>query len=77
MKAFENKVAVITGGANGIGRCIADEFRKNGAIVCVIDTVEGDHFTGDIGDKATLENLRSRLFQSMAELIISSTTHRQ
>ena len=61
MKAFENKVAVITGGANGIGRCIADEFRKNGAIVCVIDTVEGDHFAGDIGDKATLEKFAEQV----------------
>ena len=61
MKAFENKVAVITGGANGIGRCIAEEFRKNGAIVCVIDTVEGDHFAGDIGDKATLEKFAEQV----------------
>ena len=61
MKEFENKVAVITGGANGIGRCIAEEFRKNGAIVCVIDTVEGDHFTGDIGDKATLEKFAEQV----------------
>lgn len=61
MKEFENKVAVITGGANGIGRCIADEFRKNGAIVCVIDTVEGDHFAGDIGDKATLEKFAEQV----------------
>lgn len=61
MKEFENKVAVITGGANGIGRCIAEEFRKNGAIVCIIDTVEGDHFTGDIGDKATLEKFAEQV----------------
>lgn len=61
MKEFENKVAVITGGANGIGRCIAEEFSKNGAIVCVIDTVEGDHFAGDIGDKATLEKFAEQV----------------
>lgn len=61
MKEFENKVAVITGGANGIGRCIAEEFRKNGAIVCVIDTVEGDHFAGDIGDKSTLEKFAEQI----------------
>ena len=52
---FRNKVAVVTGGANGIGKCIADEFRKNGAEVCVIDITEGDHFTGDISDKSVLE----------------------
>ena len=53
--SFKNKVVVITGGAHGIGLCTADEFRKNGAHVCVIDCSEGDHFVGDIGNKAVLE----------------------
>ena len=52
---FQDKVIVITGGAGGIGICIADEFRKNGAHVCVIDTAEGNHYVGNIADKATLE----------------------
>ncbi len=55
MNEFENKVAVITGGANGIGKCIAEEFRKKGAIVHVIDKSEGEHFVGDISDRKTLE----------------------
>ena len=55
MGEFQNKVAVITGGAGGIGKCIAEEFRKQGAHVCVIDTAPGDHFVGNIGDKAVLE----------------------
>lgn len=52
---FQNKVVVITGGANGIGRCIADEFRSQGAKVCIIDTAPGDHFVGDLADRDTLE----------------------
>lgn len=54
--SFTNKVVVITGGAHGIGLCTAEEFRKNGAHVCIIDYVEGDHYVGDIGDKTVLED---------------------
>ena len=53
---FQDKVIVITGGAAGIGKCIAEEFRKQGAHVCVIDCAEGDHYVGDIADQATLED---------------------
>ena len=52
---FQNKVVVLTGGAAGIGKCIADEFRKQGAHVCVIDSAEGSHYVGDIGSRTTLE----------------------
>lgn len=55
MKPFENKVAVITGGAHGIGKCIAEEFQKQGAHAVVIDIREGDHYVGDLSRKETLE----------------------
>ena len=49
------KTAVVTGGANGIGKCIADEFRKIGVRVYVIDKADGDHYVGDISRKEDLE----------------------
>ena len=52
---FKNKIVVITGGAQGIGRCIAEEFEKLGATVCVIDKQQGHHFVGDLADKQVLE----------------------
>ena len=55
MFIFKNKVVIVTGGANGIGQCIADEFRNQGAIVYVIDKQEGEHFVGDISKKKVLE----------------------
>ena len=53
---FQDKVVVITGGAGGIGKCIAEEFSKAGARVCVIDSAPGDHYVGDISHRATLES---------------------
>ena len=52
---FKDKVVIVAGGASGIGRCIADEFRKQGAVVYVIDKQEGDHFVGDIARQEVLE----------------------
>lgn len=56
MSEFKDKVAIVTGGAQGIGMCIADEFRRAGAHVYVIDKQEGNHYVGDISDKNVLES---------------------
>ena len=52
---FQDAVAVVTGGAKGIGKVIAQEFEKAGAHVCVIDLLPNEYFVGDVGDKAALE----------------------
>lgn len=58
---FTNKVVVVTGGAHGIGKCIAEEFEKAGAKVCVIDLLENPYFQGDLADKETLERFTDKV----------------
>lgn len=58
---FQNKIVAVTGGAGGIGSCICQRFRAEGANVYVIDTAPGAHFVGDIGDKAALEAFAEKI----------------
>lgn len=58
---FENKVAVVTGGAKGIGKAIAGEFRKAGANVCVIDLLPNAYYQGDLADQKVLENFARKV----------------
>lgn len=52
---YKNKIVAITGGAHGIGKCIAEEFSKQGAIVEIIDILDGNHFVGDLSSKDDIE----------------------
>ena len=61
MYNFDGRVAVVTGGARGIGLCIADQLRAAGARVCVIDLLENDYFVGDLASKETLERFADKV----------------
>lgn len=54
--SHQDKVCVVTGGANGIGRCIVEEFVKAGAYVAFndIDTEAAERLTGQYGHEKLL-----------------------
>lgn len=58
---FRNKVVVITGAAHGIGLATAEEFRKAGAHVCVIDLRPNDYFQGDVGSREDLTRFAEKV----------------
>ena len=68
MKTFNQKVAVITGGAQGIGKAIADAFSREGAVVHVIDKQPGDWFVGDVSEKETLERFADSVIEASGHI---------
>ena len=68
MKAFEGKVAVVTGGAQGIGRAVADAFLREGAAVHIIDKQPGDWFVGDVSDKESLERFAESVIAASGQV---------
>ncbi len=63
MYSFEDKVVVLTGGAQGIGKCICEEFVKQGAKVCVIDVADNPYFVGDLAYRKNLENFSAKVIE--------------
>ncbi len=71
---FKGKVVVVTGGAQGIGRCICEEFTRAGATVYLIDLQENPCFTGDVADKATLERFAGKVIaeQGRVDVLVNN-----
>ena len=77
MKEFEGKVVIVTGGAQGIGRCIVEQFVAAGAQVCIIDKQDeplwlpeevGCYYQGDISEKEVLESFASFIANSYGKV---------
>ncbi len=62
------KVAVITGGVQGIGKAICDAFKQHGIKICTIDILENDYFVGDIADENTLQKFVSKVISDYGKV---------
>ena len=70
MMSFRDKIVVVTGAAQGIGKCIAEEFEKAGAKVCTIDIKENAYFTGDIAEESVLRAFAEKVIRDYGRVDI-------
>ena len=65
---FKGKIAVVTGGAGGIGKCICEQFRAAGAEALVFDLQENDFFVGDLANKGEIERFANKVIDTYGHI---------
>lgn len=77
-----HKISIVTGGANGIGRCITQELLKAGAVVACIDTdlaagrwLEAKYgrerlffYQGDIAEQSVLDDFTAQVISRYGQV---------
>src|SRR6201991_2721329 len=73
MTALSAKTAVVTGGASGIGRAVAERLRKDGFQVAVLDlspTDDGSGHVADVTDRAQVDAAMSAIREELGPILV-------
>ena len=86
MKEYKNKVAVITGGASGIGRAVSEQLAGKGCILALVDIDEvelretaqriiagggrAEVFIADVADRECMARLPDRVVEAFGAVQI-------
>lgn len=67
------KTAVVTGGASGIGRAVAERLRSDGFRVAVLDLVptdDGSGYAADVTDRAQVDTAIARIREAFGPILV-------